>query len=110
MTAAIAHLTYICVGRSTNMKKGRFTPVCRIVLLVLGAYWVGYFATVRPATYWVVFTSTLPPDYRVPSSMQAPAHYVFNPAYFVDSHFLRPAKWDALRAPPVLQPPGSQKR
>ena len=93
------------------MKKDRFTPVGAIVLLVLGAYWVGYFATVfAPAANWVVFARFLPPDYRVPSSMQVAAHYLFNPAYFVDSHCMRPAKWDAFRAPPVLQPPGSQKR
>jgi hypothetical protein len=95
------------------MKKGRFTliRICRIVLLVLGAYWVGYFASVRgQATDWAEFSRFVPPDYRVPSSMQAAVHYLFNPAYFVDSHFLRPAKWDAFRPPPIFQPPGSQTK
>jgi hypothetical protein len=92
------------------MKTGRFISICGILLLVFGVYWVGYFAAVRPANSPVVFSSNLPPDYRLAPSVQAPAHYLFNPAYFVDSYFLRPAKWDALRPPPVLQPPRNQNK
>jgi hypothetical protein len=84
------------------MKIGRFTSVFGILLLV-GGYWVGYFAVVRPQAP-AVFSNRLSPDYRVPPPVQAPAHCLFNAAYFVDSHFLRPAKWDALRVPPVLLP------
>ena len=79
--------------------------------MMLGVYWLSYFATVRTATSvsYVVFSSFTGPDYRVPLSMRAVAHRMFEPAFFVDSHLLRPAKWDAFRPPPVLQP-ASQSR
>jgi hypothetical protein len=92
------------------MKTGRFTSIWWIVVLVVGVYWVGYFVAVRPSSSPVVFSRNLPPDYRLPPTVQAPAHCLFSPAYFVDSHFLRPARWDALRAPTVLQPPGNQSK
>lgn len=92
------------------MKKDRLSLFCGIALLMLAAYWLGYVATAgTAATNYVVFSRFTPPDYRVPSSMRAAAHWVFEPA-FVDSRFLRPAKWDALRPPSVLQAAGSQNK
>jgi len=90
------------------MKNRRLTRISVILLLVLGVYWGGYFAAVRTAPPPVVFTTILPPNYRVPSFIQLPVYYLFTPAYFVDSHILRRAKWDALRPPPILQPPENQ--
>jgi len=87
------------------MKNRRLVRVSVILLFVLGVYWGGYFATVRRTSPPVVFTAFLPPCYRVPSCIELPVYYLFAPAYFVDSHILRGAKWDALRPPPILRPP-----
>lgn len=93
-------------GGDTNMQKDRLSLFWLMSLVMLGAYWTIYFATVGPdgASYHV-FSRFTPPAYRVPSVFQAVAHSMFEPAFFLESRFLRPAKWDAFRPPPVLQTP-----
>jgi len=90
------------------MKNRRLVRVSVILLFVLGVYWGGYFATVRRTSPPVVFTAFLPPCYRVPSCIELPVYYLFAPAYFVDSHILRGAKWMHFARHPYCGHPRTQ--